>query len=108
MDNNLRFDSDEEAQARRRRAEHAGVSYGDVSSHQHRKRRSGSARQDPVRDPGYRQIDDEDWRETGRTRKPGKRGGGCLKSLLSILVLCLLLFVLVYGGLRLFYGNVAS
>ena len=68
MNNNLRFDSDEETQARRRRAEHAGVSYGDGSSHQRKKRRAGSGYQDPVRDPGYRQIDDRDWSGSGRTR----------------------------------------
>ena len=109
MNNNLRFESDEDAQARRRRAEHAGVSYGDASSHRDKHDRFFRNRRDRVRDPGYRQIRDDDPEEPSPGRQAGRgrrRGGGCLKPVLTILLLVLVLFGLVYFSLRLIYGNV--
>ena len=112
MNNDLRFDPDDEAQARRRRAEHAGVSYGDGSS---RKKKSGglfNKNRREAQDPGYRQLQDTetDWESPEqnykRRSRDRRRGGGCLKPLLSLFLFAAILLALLYFSLHLIFGNV--
>ena len=112
MSNELRFDPDDEAQVRRRRAEHAGVSYGDGSSR--KKKNSGLFRKNrhEAQDPGFRQIQDAETegemteQHQKRRFRNERKGGGCLKPLLSILIITAVLFTLLYFSLHLIFGNV--
>ena len=112
MNNDLRFDPDDESQARRRRIEHAGVSYGDGSSHNRQDGGFFRKNRHRTQDPDIRQLQETeaDWGRTDRkyrkAARNSRRGGGCLKPLLSLVILAAGLFALLYFGLHLIYGNV--